>query len=93
MTDRYLINIEYSTRQGKYNKELAVICAKATRPNIGDFTQAFKEQGIEVELKDIQNMIFQPIDQDSTDVTSLKVISTYKDFNYSEKTQKTNRRF
>jgi hypothetical protein len=92
MTDRYLINIEYSTRLGKYNKELAVICAKSSRPNIGDFTQAFKEQGIDVELKDIQNMIFQPIDQNSTDITALKVISTYKDLNYSDKASKTNKR-
>jgi hypothetical protein len=91
MTERYLINIEYSTRLGKYNKELALICAKSTRPNIGDFTQAFKEQGIDVELKDIQNMIFQPINPNETDITSLKVISTYKDFNYTDKSQKTNR--
>lgn len=83
MKDRYVSTIEYTDRYGRANKELLVYTKFGKKPTIGDFIETFKENGLEVELKDFINMIFRPIDPTKTPVISLRIIRTLKDFTYS----------
>ena len=83
MKERYASTVEYVDRYGKAIKELMVYTEFGKKPTIGDFIEAFKNQGLEVELRDFTNMIFKPIDPVSTPVISLRIIRTLKDFTYS----------
>ena len=83
MKERYASTVEYVDRYGKANKEVMVYSEFGKRPTIGDLIDAFKEIGLDVELKDFINMIFKPVDPVSTHVISLRIIRTLKDFTYS----------
>jgi hypothetical protein len=85
MKERFISTVEFIDRYGRANKEVKVYTNYGKKPTIGDFINAFKDQGLEVELKDITNtnMIFRPIDPVTTPVISLRIIRTLKDFTYS----------
>jgi hypothetical protein len=80
LKERYFSTVEYTDRYGKTMKELVVFSEIGKKPTIGDFIQAFKESGIDVELYDFINMIFKPSGPDQSPIISIRVVRTMRDF-------------
>jgi hypothetical protein len=79
---KYIASIEHVDGTVKTIKEISLFCDPSTTPNVGDFIQAFKEQGMDMELKDYINMVFIPVNRASNDHVSIRIIRTFKDLTY-----------
>ena len=83
MKERYYSTIEFVDRYGKANKEVAVYTELGKRPTVGDFIEAFRSNGLDVELKDFVSMVFKPVNPSTSPIISLRIIRTLKDHTYS----------
>ncbi|MDB5055362.1 MAG: hypothetical protein JWM44_3412 [Bacilli bacterium] len=84
MKDKFISLVEYINRVKSSNKELMVYCEAGKNPCIGDFVDAFKEQDLDMELKDFISMTFTAKNLFSTDIISARIIKTSKDFTYRD---------
>ncbi|MFB5269433.1 hypothetical protein ACE41H_21990 [Paenibacillus enshidis] len=79
MSSIYQSDVEfvYKSREIKL-EECRITCETGTRPTIGDFSDKFKEYGVEVRLYDLYSMTFKPVDPLNTDIISIRVIRTFQ---------------
>lgn len=82
LKERYYSTVEYTDRFGKTNKEMHIYCDLGNKPTIGDFIDAFREQGIDVELSDFINLIFKPKKTLASTIISVKIMRTVKDHTF-----------
>jgi hypothetical protein len=82
--DKYIAVVEYNDRLKKTYKEIPFFCEKEKNPSIGDFVKLFQDQGLEMEIVDFANMIFQPIDKTSTKIAFAKINRTFKDYTHKD---------
>lgn len=82
MKERYFSTVEYVDRYGKANRQYPVYGKAGTKLTIGDFIQAFRESGLEVEIVDFGTMTFKPTNAAQSSLISLRVIRTLKDYTY-----------
>jgi hypothetical protein len=80
--ERYFSTVEYTDRFGKVNKQFMIFSDKGKMPTIGDFVESFRHSGFEVEIKDFVTMTFKPKDPTTTNIISLRVIRTIRDYSY-----------
>lgn len=82
LKERYYSTVEYFDRFGKVSKQIDIYCELGKKPTVGDFVEAFKNSGHEVELTDFLNLTFKPRQPLATSVTSIKVVRTIKDHTF-----------
>ncbi|GGI43208.1 hypothetical protein GCM10008018_00910 [Paenibacillus marchantiophytorum] len=80
---KYIAVVEYNDRLTKTYKELPFFCDVDKNPSIGDFVKLFRDQGLEMEIVDFADMIFQPIDKTSTKIAFAKINRTFKDYTHN----------
>jgi hypothetical protein len=80
LKQRYYTTVEFIDRYGKANRELSVYCDLGQKPTIGDFLEAFRCAGMEMDITDFARMIFKPKDPARSPIISLRVIRTYQDY-------------
>jgi hypothetical protein len=78
--ERYHSTVEYTDRFGTVNREFTIYTEIGKEPTIGDFTEAFRKSGFDVEINDFISMTFRTKDPDDTHVVSLKVMKTFRDY-------------
>ncbi|UJF35007.1 hypothetical protein [Paenibacillus hexagrammi] len=83
LKDRYYSTVEYTDRFGANNREFLIYCPKGQKPTIGDFLEAFQEAGYDMEIKDYVTMTFKPKDTTTTNLISLRIIRTIRDYSYT----------
>ncbi|MEC0231586.1 hypothetical protein [Paenibacillus alba] len=81
---KYIAVVEYNDRLTKTFKEIPFFCEEDRNPSIGDFVELFQAQGLEMEIVDFANMIFQPIDKSSTEIVSAKINRAFKDYTHND---------
>ncbi|PYI52985.1 hypothetical protein [Paenibacillus flagellatus] len=82
LKERYYSTVEFMDRFGKANREMAIYCEVGKKPTIGDFIEAFKKSGLDMELSDFANLTFKPRRPSEAPVLSLRVIRTMKDHTF-----------
>ncbi|GGF90347.1 hypothetical protein [Paenibacillus abyssi] len=82
MKERYYSTVEYTDRYGKANKGFEIYSELGKKPTIGDYVDAFKQSGFDVDITDFLNMTFKPKDPANSSFISLRVLRTFKDYTY-----------
>lgn len=82
LKERYYSTVEYADRYGKANKELHIYCELGKKPTVGDFIEAFRKIGLDMELSDFVNLIFKPRRPHASPIISVKVLRTAKDHTF-----------
>jgi hypothetical protein len=57
-------------------RDITLECEPGKRPTIGDFLDAFKREGLELQLTDFTSMTFKPVDPVASPVISLRIVRT-----------------
>lgn len=79
MSSIYQSDVELVYRRGETRLvECQITCETGKRPTIGDFSDKFKEYGIETRLYDLYSMTFKPVDPLTTEIISIRVIRTFQ---------------
>jgi hypothetical protein len=78
--ERYHSTVEYTDRLGTVNREFTIYSKIGKEPTIGDFTEAFRKSGFDVEINDFITMTFRPKDPNDNQLVSLKVLKTFRDY-------------
>jgi hypothetical protein len=57
-------------------RDITLECEPGKKPTVGDFIEAFKREGLELQITDFTNMTFKPVDPTSSPVISLRIVRT-----------------
>ncbi|RKN82124.1 hypothetical protein [Paenibacillus ginsengarvi] len=82
LKERYYSTVEYVDRYGKKSKEMHIYCELGKKPTIGDFIEAFKQEGLDVEISDFINLTFKPKNPQTAPIIMVKVLRTTKDHTF-----------
>ncbi|PZD95804.1 hypothetical protein DNH61_10135 [Paenibacillus sambharensis] len=83
MRERYYTTVEHIDRYGRTIKEFTVYAELGKKPTIGDFTEAFRKAGLDVDISDFISMTFKPRKPENTPLKSLRIIRTLHDHTYN----------
>ena len=73
---RYQAVLEQVDRFGRKMRDITLECEPGKKPTIGDFVEAFRREGMELEITDFPSMTFKPVDPIQSSVISLRVVRT-----------------
>jgi ribosomal protein S12 methylthiotransferase accessory factor YcaO len=73
---RYQAVLEQVDRYGRKMRDITLECQPGKKPTIADFVEAFRREGLELELTDFPSMTFKPVDPVNSPVISLRVVRT-----------------
>jgi len=76
VSTRYQAILEQWDRYGRKMRDIMLECEPGKRPTIGDFIEAFRREGLEVQLTDFTSMTFKPVDPVASPIISLRIVRT-----------------
>lgn len=76
MRTRYQAVVEQWDRYGRKLRDVVLECESGKRPTIGDYIEVFKREGLELQITDLTNMTFKPVDPTMSPIISLRVVRT-----------------
>lgn len=73
---RYQAVLEEWDRYGRKMRDITLECEVGKRPTIGDFIEAFRREGLELQITDFASMTFKPVDPVTSPIISLRIVRT-----------------
>ena len=73
---RYQAVLEQWDRYGRKVRDITLECDSNRGPTVGDFIEAFRREGLDVQITDFVDMTFKPVDPASSPVISLRIVRT-----------------
>lgn len=83
LLEKYYSTVEYTDRYGKVNRQFELYCESGKKPTIGDFLEAFRKAGLEMDITDFREMIFRPKHPATSEVISIRVMRTFRCYEYN----------
>ncbi|TYP79467.1 hypothetical protein [Paenibacillus methanolicus] len=83
MKERFYATVECAERYGTANKQFELYCEFGKMPSIGDYVEAFRRKGHELEITDFITMTFKPVNPSQSPVIAYRVIRALKDHSFT----------